>query len=165
MTEPGHSQKIQATVWKLTQGLIWKSTRQIHRIILRLYHISQLLILLLLFMTAPAPPSKNVGHCLEMIQDLSWRMLIQLCRLPCLGIQILGIHRFSFGHTGKCIHIMKEWTDEVTSTEKTISSLLLLISLKFVCCSFTISKMHTCLLSDHQRWSWLISCVYMTNIV
>ena len=108
MTEPGHSQKIQATVWKLTQGLIWKSTRQIHRIILRLYHISQLLILLLLFMTAPAPPSKNVGHCLEMIQDLSWRMLIQLCRLPCLGIQILGIHRFSFGHTGKCIHIMKE---------------------------------------------------------
>ena len=58
MTEPGHSQKIQATVWKLTQDLIWKSTRQFHEIILQLYHISQLLILLLLFMIAPGPLQK-----------------------------------------------------------------------------------------------------------
>ena len=56
--EPGHSQKIQATVWKLTQDLIWKSTRQFHQIILQLYHISQLLILLLLFMIAPGPLQK-----------------------------------------------------------------------------------------------------------
>ena len=59
MTEPGHSQKNQATVWKLTQDFIWKSTRQFHQIILlHLYHISQLLILLLLFTIAPGPLKK-----------------------------------------------------------------------------------------------------------
>ena len=58
MTEPGHSQKIQATAWKLTQDLIWKSTRQFHEIKLQLYHISQLLILLLFFMIAPGPLQK-----------------------------------------------------------------------------------------------------------
>ena len=39
-------------------------------------------------------------------------MLIQLCHLPWLGIPILRISLFSFGHTGKyIIHIVKEWTD------------------------------------------------------
>ena len=54
VTETGHSQTIQATVSKLIQDLIWKSTRQTHQII-RLYHIPQLPILLLFFMTAPGP--------------------------------------------------------------------------------------------------------------
>jgi hypothetical protein len=51
MTEPGHSQQIQATVWKLTNDLIWKLTRQIHQIILQLL--------------PHRPHSKNLGHCLE----------------------------------------------------------------------------------------------------
>ena len=36
-----------------------------------------------------------------LMQDLSWKMLIQLRHLLWLGIQILRIHLFSFGHTGK----------------------------------------------------------------
>ena len=32
-TEIGHSQKIQATVWKLKQDLIWKMKRQTHQVI------------------------------------------------------------------------------------------------------------------------------------
>jgi hypothetical protein len=43
MTEPGHSQTIQATVWKLVQDHTWKSTRQTHQIVLQLYHISSTL--------------------------------------------------------------------------------------------------------------------------
>ena len=51
------------------------------------------------------PPSKYLGHCLKNdtgshLEDDDTAMSSTI-----VGIQILRIHQFSFGHTGKCIHI------------------------------------------------------------
>ena len=52
-------------------------------------------------MTAPGPLQQIQATVWKMMEDLSWKMLIQLRHLLWLGIQILRIHLFSFGHTGK----------------------------------------------------------------
>ena len=43
-------------------------------------------ILLMLFMTAPGSLQKLQATVLKLMQNFSWRMLIQLRHLPCLGI-------------------------------------------------------------------------------
>ena len=72
--------------WKLIRDLNWRSTRQSHQIVLQLYQLSQLPILLLLFMTAPGSLQKLQATVLKLMQNFSWRMLIQLRHLPWLGI-------------------------------------------------------------------------------
>ena len=47
-------------------------------LILQLYHIPQLPILLLFFMTAQGPLQKIQATVWKMMQGLSWKMLIQL---------------------------------------------------------------------------------------
>ena len=83
---------IQATVWKLTRDLNWRSTSQSHQIVLlQLYHLSQLPVLPLLFMTAPDSFQKLQATVLKLMQNFSRRMVIQLRNLPWSGTQILGI--------------------------------------------------------------------------
>ena len=60
--------------------------RQSHQIVLQLYQTSQLPIFLLVFMTAPDSLQKLQATVLKLMQNLSWRMLIQLRHLPWLGI-------------------------------------------------------------------------------
>ena len=109
-TEPGHSQIIQATVWKPIQDIIWKMKRQAHQLI-RLYLTTHLPILLLFFMTEPGPFQQIQATVWKIMQDLSLKMLIKLRHLLWLGIQILRIFFVSLNRTGEDTYIAQKWID------------------------------------------------------